>query len=33
MALPNIEEARVRFRIEEIEDILFTLTYSGEIPA
>jgi hypothetical protein len=32
LALPNTEEMRNRFRNEEIEDILFVITYSGQTP-
>jgi hypothetical protein len=32
LALPNIEEIRNRFKNEEIEDILFVITYSGRTP-
>jgi hypothetical protein len=33
LALPNTEEVRNRFKNEEIEDILFVITYSGRTPA
>jgi len=32
LALPNIEEVRDRFKNEDIEDILFVITYSGRLP-
>ncbi|OWY63554.1 hypothetical protein B7486_52445 [cyanobacterium TDX16] len=32
LALPNTEEMRNRFKNEEIEDILFIITYSGRTP-
>ena len=32
LALPNTEEMKKRFEIEEIEDILFVITYSGRTP-
>jgi hypothetical protein len=33
LALPGIEEIRNRFKNEEIEDLLFVLTYTGRTPA
>ena len=33
LALPNTEEMKNRFKNEEIEDILFVITYSGRTPA
>ena len=33
LGLPNTEEIRERFRNEQIEDILFVITYSGRTPA
>lgn len=33
LTLPNTEEMRNRFKNEEIEDILFVITYSGKTPA
>jgi hypothetical protein len=32
LALPNTEDMRNRFTNEEIEDILFVVTYSGRTP-
>jgi hypothetical protein len=32
LALPNTEEMRRRFATEEIEDVLFVITYSGRTP-
>ena len=32
LALPDTEEMKVRFKNEEIEDILFVITYSGRTP-
>jgi hypothetical protein len=33
LALPNTEEIKNRFKNEEIEDILFVITYAGHTPA
>jgi hypothetical protein len=33
LALPNTQEMRNRFQSEEITDMLFVLTYSGQTPA
>jgi hypothetical protein len=33
LALPNTPEIRRRFKENEIEDILFVITYSGRTPA
>jgi hypothetical protein len=33
LALPNTAEMKSRFQDEEIEDILFVITYSGHTPA
>ena len=33
LALPNTGEMKNRFKNEEIEDILFVITYSGRTPA
>ena len=33
LALPNTEELKNRFKEEEIQDILFVITYSGRTPA
>jgi hypothetical protein len=33
LALPNTEEMKNRFKNEEIEDILFVITYAGHTPA
>ena len=32
LALPNTEDVRNRFREEEVEDLLFVITYSGRLP-
>jgi len=32
LALPNTDELKSRFQNEEIEDILFVITYSGRTP-
>ncbi|UCF04151.1 MAG: hypothetical protein JSV33_09360, partial [bacterium] len=32
LALPNTEEMKNRFKEEEIEDILFVITYQGNTP-
>jgi hypothetical protein len=33
LALPNTEEMKNRFKEQEIEDILFVITYAGRTPA